>query len=153
MITIKEVQKIIKDFEKSNLTELELTYEEVQIKLSKNTHDSHQKIEQITLNTKENEENTNPDINEKKTTTDTDIKIKSPLVGTFYRAESPTEKPFVEIGQYVKEGDVLCIIEAMKIMNEITASTSRKIKSILLNDKDVVSFDQVLMTIGQEDEA
>jgi acetyl-CoA carboxylase biotin carboxyl carrier protein len=157
MITIKEVQKIIKDFEKSNLTELELTFEEVNIKLSKNTH-HHNNESQTTIlkdnqeveskvQSKENETITQPQDNQH------DIKIKSPLVGTFYRSESPTEKPFVEVGQYVKEGDVLCIIEAMKIMNEITANTSGKIKSILLNDKDVVSFDQVLMTIGNDDEA
>jgi acetyl-CoA carboxylase biotin carboxyl carrier protein len=147
MVTIKEIQKMIKDFEKSELTELELEYEEVKLKLSKNTYETKSNVEVANPQTiEENIETVQPK-------TSQDIEVKSPLVGTFYRSESPTTKPFVEMGQVVHKGDVLCIIEAMKIMNEITAPSSGKITSILLEDKDVVSFDQVLMTIGKVDEA
>lgn len=147
MITFKEIQKIIKDFEKSTLTELELSFEEISIKLSKNTYEPKANIPTVIKNEPENitkhvvEETTN------------DTEIKSPLVGTFYRKESPDAKPFVEVGSLVKKGDVLCIIEAMKIMNEIVAPVSGKVTKILLKDNEVANFDQVLMTIGQTDEA
>lgn len=146
MITFKEIQKIIKDFEKSTLTELELSFEEVSIKLSKNTYEQ----KSITQTTTETEpKKITDDVDD----TSQDTPIKSPLVGTFYRSESPDAKPFVEVGSMVKKGDVLCIIEAMKIMNEIVAPVSGKITKILVNDKEVANFDQVLMTIGQADEA
>lgn len=71
----------------------------------------------------------------------------SPMVGTFYRAPSPTAANFVEIGQTVKEGDTLCIIEAMKMMNQIQAEKSGTIESILVDNGQVVEFDQALFTI------
>jgi len=73
--------------------------------------------------------------------------VKSPMVGTFYGAASPTSGPFVTLGQQVKVGDTLCIIEAMKMMNQIEADKSGKIKAILVEDGSPVEFDQVLFTI------
>jgi acetyl-CoA carboxylase biotin carboxyl carrier protein len=72
---------------------------------------------------------------------------RSPMVGTFYRASSPTSTNFAEIGQIVKEGDTLCIIEAMKMMNQIQAEKSGKIEAILVENGRVVEFDQALFTI------
>ncbi len=72
---------------------------------------------------------------------------RSPMVGTFYRASSPTSANFAEIGQVVKEGDTLCIIEAMKMMNQIQAEKSGKIEAILVENGRVVEFDQALFTI------
>ena len=69
------------------------------------------------------------------------------MVGTFYRASSPTSTNFAEIGQIVKEGDTLCIIEAMKMMNQIQAEKSGKIEAILVENGRVVEFDQALFTI------
>jgi acetyl-CoA carboxylase biotin carboxyl carrier protein len=73
--------------------------------------------------------------------------VTSPMVGTFYEASSPGAKPFVEIGQQVNVGDTLCIIEAMKMMNQIEADKSGKISSILVEDGSPVEFDQVLFII------
>ena len=70
--------------------------------------------------------------------------MKSPMVGTFYRSASPTAAPFVEQGQTVKEGDTLCIIEAMKMMNQIQADRSGVIKKILVENGSTVEFDQPL---------
>lgn len=70
--------------------------------------------------------------------------MKSPMVGTFYRSASPTAAPFVEEGQSVKEGDTLCIIEAMKMMNQIQADRSGVIKKILVENGATVEFDQPL---------
>lgn len=73
--------------------------------------------------------------------------IKSPMVGTFYRASSPGAKPMAEVGQTVKEGDPICIIEAMKIMNEIEADKSGTITKILVENGQAVEFGQPLFTI------
>lgn len=73
--------------------------------------------------------------------------IKSPMVGTFYRAPSPSSPPFVEVGQHVKKGDVVCIVEAMKMMNQIEADKSGVIEAILAEDAEPVEFDQPLFTI------
>lgn len=70
--------------------------------------------------------------------------MKSPMVGTFYRSASPTAAPFVEEGQTVKEGDTLCIIEAMKMMNQIQADRAGTIKKILVENGSTVEFDQPL---------
>lgn len=73
--------------------------------------------------------------------------VKSPMVGTYYSAASPTSGPFVSLGQQVSEGDTLCIIEAMKMMNQITADKSGTIKSIECENGQPVEFDQVLFII------
>jgi len=78
---------------------------------------------------------------------DTGHQVKSPMVGTFYGAASPTSSPFVTPGQEVNVGDILCIIEAMKMMNQIEADKSGKISSILVEDGSPVEFDQVLFII------
>ena len=74
--------------------------------------------------------------------------VKSPMVGTFYRSATPGSKPFVEIGDAVQEGQTLCIVEAMKLMNEIEADKSGVIKSILTENGQPVEFGQPLFVIG-----
>jgi acetyl-CoA carboxylase biotin carboxyl carrier protein len=73
--------------------------------------------------------------------------IKSPMVGTFYRAASPGATPFVEVGQTVNAGDTLCIIEAMKLLNQIEADKSGKVKAILVENGQPVEYDQPLFII------
>ena len=73
--------------------------------------------------------------------------ITSPMVGTFYRAASPESKPFVEKGQKVSKGDTLCILEAMKMMNQVQAETDGKILEILVDNAEPVEFDQPLFVI------
>ena len=73
--------------------------------------------------------------------------VKSPMVGTFYESASPTSGPFVTTGQQVSVGDTLCIIEAMKMMNQIEADKAGKIRSILVDNASPVEFDQVLFII------
>jgi acetyl-CoA carboxylase biotin carboxyl carrier protein len=74
--------------------------------------------------------------------------VKSPMVGTFYRAPSPDAKPFVEVGGAVKEGQPICVIEAMKLMNEIEADASGTIKAILVENGQPVEYGQALFIIG-----
>ena len=73
--------------------------------------------------------------------------VRSPMVGTFYRSPSPEAKAFVEVGQIVKVGDALCIVEAMKMMNRIEADKAGVVKAILVNDGEAVEFDQPLIVI------
>ena len=75
------------------------------------------------------------------------ITIKSPIIGTFYRKPSPDKPLFVEVGQTIAEGDVLCIIEAMKLFNEIESEVSGKIVKILVDDSSPVEFDQPLFLV------
>jgi len=75
--------------------------------------------------------------------------VKAPIVGTFYRAPSPDADPFVEEGDSVEEGDVLCIIEAMKLMNEIECETEGTVKEILVEDAEPVEFDQPLFILDE----
>ena len=74
--------------------------------------------------------------------------VKSPLVGTFYSSPSPDEPPFVLVGQEVREGDTLCIIEAMKVLNEVTAEADGEVLEICVADGDLVEFGSCLMRIG-----
>lgn len=145
-MTIKEIQQIIKDFESSTLTTLELELKDTKIKLSKLKEPEiiHKNLEpKIRTKDQPQVENIDPAIEDHLT------KIHSPLVGTFYHASSPEAKPYVKLGDIVKKGQVVCIIEAMKIMNEITAPVDGVIEAILVNNKEVVGYDQVLMTIGE----
>jgi acetyl-CoA carboxylase biotin carboxyl carrier protein len=74
--------------------------------------------------------------------------VKSPMVGTFYRSASPGAKPFVDVGQSVNSGDTLCIIEAMKLLNEIDSDQSGTVKAILVENGQPVEFGQPLFVIG-----
>ena len=75
------------------------------------------------------------------------ITIKSPIIGTFYRKPSPEKPVFAEVGSTIKEGDVLCVIEAMKLFNEIESEVSGKIVKILVDDSSPVEFDQPLFLV------
>jgi acetyl-CoA carboxylase biotin carboxyl carrier protein len=134
----KQIQSIIKNFENSTLTSLEIESEGFKLKLSKNKNE-------VIVSTPTpcvcNE--TQPDTIEEENLHE----VKSPLVGTFYTADKPDNEPFVIVGQPVKVGDTLCIIEAMKIMNEITAQVSGTIKAINAKNGSAVGYDQVLMVI------
>lgn len=74
--------------------------------------------------------------------------VKSPMVGTFYRTPSPDSKPFVELGQSIKEGEIICIIEAMKLMNEIECDKSGVVKAILVDNGQPVEYGQPLFIIA-----
>ena len=74
--------------------------------------------------------------------------VGAPMVGTFYLAPSPSSPPFVEIGDVVREGETLCIIESMKMMNQIKAEQAGKIEAILVGNEEPVEFDQPLFTIS-----
>lgn len=141
---LSEIQKMIKDFENSNLTELELTFEDTTIKLSK------QQTQQMAL-AQAPVVSPSPVYHvpqtEQEPTHAAENTIHSPLVGTFYASSSPKAKPYVEVGSKVKKGDVLCLIEAMKIMNEITAPKDGTIVKVHVMNGQVVGIDDALFDV------
>jgi len=147
-MTIKEIQTIIKDFESSPLMTLELEMEGFKLKLSKN------KTTEVVTPEKgiESPQDNKIQTTHKPVQLNPQNLIKSPLVGTFYAASTPTGKPFVEVGQTVKKGQVVCIIEAMKIMNEITSPYDGVIKEIMVKNGAVIGFNHVLMRVGDANE-
>lgn len=139
----KQIQGIIKDFENSNITNLEIEMDAFKIKLNKNSV-----IENEVLPVKSVKNKASVEVEETDEQTDEQtFQVKSPLIGTFYVANSPKDEPFVTVGKKVKKGDTLCIIEAMKIMNEITAPTDGIIDSITVKNGEAIGFEQVLMKI------
>ena len=139
---LSEIQKMIKDFENSNLTELELTFEDTTIKLSKK-----QTLSQSSPVVTPSAPVYNQPQQDINTTLSSENTIMSPLVGTFYAASSPKSKPYVEVGSKVKKGDVLCLIEAMKIMNEITAPKDGTIVKTHVMNGQVVGIDDALFDL------
>lgn len=135
----KQIQTLIKEFEKSSMTILEIEKDGFKLRLSKNKDEF---VEKVVLKTEPTLESKQEEQVKPK-----GFEVKSPLVGTYYAANSPKDKPFVQVGQRVQAGDTLCIIEAMKIMNEITAPVSGIIDSIKVANASPVGFDQVLMVI------
>ncbi|MDD6572678.1 MAG: acetyl-CoA carboxylase biotin carboxyl carrier protein [Thermoflexaceae bacterium] len=154
-MNIEEVYKLMGKFEGSLLTEMELEMEGVKISLKKGLSDmrgisgvSHADTA-VVLTDNAGKTKTVQKKEEIKTESQDAVLVKAPLVGTFYRAASPEEKPFVMVGQKVKKGDVVGIIEAMKLMNEITAPQDGIIEAIETEDGSMVEYDEVLMRIKQ----
>lgn len=145
---LNDIKSIIKDFEASTLTVLELETDQVKLRLSKNKENEKEVIVQTDKGTETvvptEVQSAAP---QKQYVTSNELTIKSPLVGTFYEAPSPEAEPFVQVGDNVKKGQVVCIVEAMKIMNEITSTVDGKIEKINFKNGDVVGFDDVLFTV------
>jgi acetyl-CoA carboxylase biotin carboxyl carrier protein len=140
---LKQLQKVIDMMEASSLAELEISEGDIRIALKRATAQQAPMVVSpaITPAQEAVEEKT-----ENKNKHSGHV-LQSPMVGTFYRSPSPSSPPFVEVGKSVKKGDVVCIVEAMKMMNQIEADKSGKIEAILVEDGQAVEFDQPLFTI------
>ena len=148
---LRKIKKLIELLEESGIAEIEVKEGEESIKLSRasqvqqpiintQTYDVPQVREPV-IQTPANQEDIKPD-----SAVDGDT-IDSPMVGTFYRAASPDSKAFVEKGQKVNKGDTVCILEAMKMMNQVTAEQAGTIVEILVEDSEPVEFGQPLFII------
>tara|TARA_B100001027_G_scaffold124970_1_gene86272 strand:+ start:192 stop:668 length:477 start_codon:yes stop_codon:yes gene_type:complete len=155
---IRKVKKLMEMLEESSLSELEVIEGEESIRLSKSSNLTTENITTQIPNQipyQVNPQNQNPpaqipeqaNIIDKENLEISGYEIKSPMVGTFYEAPSPGSKPFVSVGDVVKKGDVLCIIEAMKMLNQIESDKSGEIKAILVENAQPVEFNQVLFVI------
>ncbi len=158
---LKDIQNLIKFVAKSGASEVKLEMEDIKITIKTGSHDDKGEttyIQQIptmaaqpqmpvqqqqpqpptpTATTQPEAENTDSRY----------VTIKSPIIGTFYRKPSPDKPVFVEVGDTIKVGDVLCVIEAMKLFNEIESEVSGKIVKVLVDDSSPVEFDQPLFLV------
>ena len=142
-MTIKELQSLIKEIENSPLITLELETEDFKLKLSKNKYEPIEVISPQPVQVIERSIPTETPLLKNEAV----LVIKSPLVGTFYASPTINGNPYVEVGQPVKKGQVVCIIEAMKIMNEITSPYDGVLKEVLIKNGDVVGYDDSIMVI------
>jgi len=147
---IRKVKKLIELIEESGIEELEIKEGEESIRISRRLS-----APEMPVYTQQNstapqapvEDNKPSESKEKKDGKHVGHVVTSPMVGTFYRAPSPSSPAFVEVGQHVKAGDVICIVEAMKMMNQIEADRSGKVEAILIDNAQPVEFGQALITI------
>tara|TARA_B100001750_G_scaffold240340_1_gene249900 strand:+ start:14685 stop:15158 length:474 start_codon:yes stop_codon:yes gene_type:complete len=151
---LDKIKDFIRFISKSGVTDISLETEDFKISISSPA--KRKKGQQTTtiqeknavIQEIENIPTQNVIIKEEKTELPTEEEsFKSPMIGTFYRKSNPDKDPFVQVGDEVKEGDVLCVIEAMKLFNEIEANFSGKILKILVDDQQPVEYDQPLFLI------
>ena len=147
---IRKIKKLIELLEESGISELEIKEGEESVRISRQSAAILQQMGASAQMALAPQPLAVPAVAPLATDTaepETGHQVKSPMVGTFYSAASPTSGPFVNQGQQVNAGDTLCIIEAMKMMNQIEADKSGKISAILVEDGSPVEFDQVLFII------
>ena len=155
---IKEIQNLIKFVQKSGVEEVKIERDDFKITIkTKSVAPQHIIVEDVptpvSIPASQQPTQAVQEVNIQETTqsvnleNDNQVIVKSPIIGTFYRKPSPDKPSFVEVGQSVSNGDVLCVIEAMKLFNEIESDFSGKIVKILVDDQSPVEFDQPLFII------
>ena len=142
---IRKIKTLIEMLEESNLNEIEVSQGDESVRISKGK-DPVDYIENNQINTSISSQE-KVSINEDDTRKFVGNQVKAPLVGTFYRKPSPDSNPFVKVGDIVKKGQVLCIIEAMKMMNEIKSEFDGEVSSIEIEDGQPVEFGQTIIVI------
>ena len=150
---LRKIKKLMELLEESGIAEIEVKEGEESIKLSRNITSSSTPLQQMvqqpmmapqqqaTQSASQVENKKDDSLSQNRNT------VNSPMVGTFYASASPESKPFVAVGQSVKKGDTLCILEAMKMMNQVQAESDGKILEILIDNAEPVEFDQPLFVI------
>lgn len=159
---LKEIQNLIKFVAKSGASEVKLEMDDIKITIKTGSEDDGKTyVQQVPMNMPQQQMQQAPAQNQQNTQAPTSeessapkvndddkyVTIKSPIIGTFYRKPSPDKKVFVEVGSKIKEGDVLCTIEAMKLFNEIESEVSGKIVKVLVDDSSPVEYDQPLFLV------
>ena len=151
---IRKVKKLIEMLEESNLEEIEIQEGEESVRLVKNKPNNlisnqpiyTESIQAIEDRTPERSKEVSEEPVENEDSGDL---INSPMVGTFYASASPGSKPFISVGDHVNEGDVVCIVEAMKMMNEIKSEFSGEVLSISVENSQPVEYGQTLFEISK----
>jgi len=152
---LKDIQELIKFVAKSGATEVDLEIDNIKISIKSPEKKRRGEVDEITTIIQQNPSvievpvvatpsiSIKPEVDENANY----ITIKSSMIGTFYRSSSPESPSFVNIGDTIKEGDTLCIIEAMKLFNEIESEVSGKIIKVLVDDTTPIEFDQPLFLV------
>ena len=154
---IRKVKKLIELLEASDIDEIEIKEGEEAVRISRGKRGSTQELGPVyhapamtsAIVTPTDNEVTRPMSEPTKEPLNNDnYLVKSPMVGTFYRSPAPKSQPFVEVGDSIKAGDVLCIVEAMKMMNQIESEKAGTITEIFVENGEAVEFDQPLFSIA-----
>ncbi|MBU1042891.1 MAG: acetyl-CoA carboxylase biotin carboxyl carrier protein [Candidatus Omnitrophica bacterium] len=153
-MNLKEIKEMIGLMKENDLTELELEKEGLKIRLTRGGSGASNVVyermpQQVNMGylPQQQADMNQPVTQAVVTPVNGGLEIKAPMVGTFYRAPSPDAAPFVEVGATVEIGQVICIIEAMKLMNEIKSEIRGKVKAINVENADPIEFGQVLFVI------
>ena len=143
---IKEIKDMINLMNENGLTELEVEKDGVRIRLKKGSGGAYEKaVEYLPSHAPQHlEKPAGPGEKQEKRNV---IEIKAPMVGTFYRSPSPETSPYVNVGDSIEQGQVICIVEAMKLMNEIKSEVKGKIVEIQADNAEPVEFGQILFII------
>ena len=148
-MNLEDIQELIKFVAKSGATEVDLEFDGIKISIKSPAKKKRGEVEEVTIIQQTApvqtvaapvaapvaEENSNY------------ITVKASMIGTFYRSSSPDKPPFVSVGDIIKEGDAICIIEAMKLFNEIESEVSGTIVKVLVDDSSPIEFDQPLFLV------
>ena len=160
-MNFKQIQQLIKFVARTGVSEVNIENSNIKINIKGNTKGENSQVVQQpvisqiqpvqAVESVQSPPNPTPTVNDNSVVTANDesnlITIKSPIIGTFYRKPSPDKDNFVEVGDQISEGQTLCVIEAMKLFNEIESDVSGKIVKILVDDSSPVEFDQPLFLI------
>ncbi len=144
---IKEIKDMISLMNENSLTELEIEKEGMRIRLKKGTSGAVERAIEYIAPHSASAPQTKPAIASEKAEKRTTVDVKAPMVGTFYRSPSPEAPAYVNIGDTISVGQVICIIEAMKLMNEIKSEVKGKIVDIQVDNAEPVEFGQVLLVV------
>jgi len=144
---LRQIRNLMKEFEESKIHKLEIIDKDFSIKLEK--QDNNFSYSPILPSTSFTEQTSVKEEGQEEFAEENNYLVKAPLVGTFYSAPSPDSEPFVRVNQKVNKGDVLFIVEAMKVMNEITSPLSGTVVKINVKDATMVEFDQVVLEIKE----
>ena len=147
---IRKVKKLIEMLENSNLEEIEIQEGEESVRLVK-SHGNHQNFQpqSIIVPQESKPQSVTEETESAEEDTEDSNSINSPMVGTFYASASPGAKPFISVGDLVKEGDVVCIVEAMKMMNEIKSEFSGTVLSVKVENAEPVEYGQTLFELSK----
>ncbi len=144
-MNINEIKELLLTIDKTNLGYVKLQIENLNLEVSKNKVTNH--FSESISNTK-TIENIDVDMNPKLEIISEDLHIiKAPLMGTFYKSSSPNSEPFIRVGDKIDKNTTLCIVEAMKLMNEITSDVCGEVVEVLVDNEDLVEYNQPLFKI------
>ena len=146
----KEIQDIINFIKKTDLDDVSIETENYKIRVKKNktTYTTTEKVKSEEVKPlKKIEVEDKPEEKKEKENNTKNIIIKSPMIGTFYRSPNPESGPFISEGDIIKPGQTICIVEAMKLFNEIESEVSGKVVKVIANDSSPIEFDQPLFEV------
>ena len=143
---LRKVKKLIELLEESGLSEIEITEGDDRVRITKS---SKEKQKSSVVHTSNETEVTNLTEDSSPRNKNGFHEVKAPMIGTFYQSSEPDAEAFVKVGDPINEGDTLCIIEAMKMMNKIESDISGTVERVIVQNGDPVEFDQVLFLVSK----